>query len=107
MNGIQGEKLGEERGLRNNANSCSIARSKPRQLVRGWDTENYLNILFIRSRPRGRYISRGSVARRKSKRKRKGRKRTEEETEGRSGRRRVVTRRKGGDRAAGVSAWNL
>lgn len=55
-----------------------IARSKLRQLVRGWDTENYLNILFIRSRPRGRYISRGSMARRKSKRKRKGRKRTGE-----------------------------
>lgn len=40
-------------------------RARPKQLVRRWYTENYLNILFIRPRPSGRYISRGVQAVRK------------------------------------------
>lgn len=39
--------------------NCAQLRIK-QGLSKGWDMENYLNILFIRSRPSGRYISRGS-----------------------------------------------
>lgn len=81
-------------------------------MVRRWDTENYPNILFIRRRPLDRYISSGKREREgerknEEKRWRKRKEEEEEEEEAESGQRRVVTRRKGGDRAAGVSAWNL
>lgn len=90
--------------------------------------ENYLNILFIRLRPSGRYIFRRASFRGRGTRESGKEAENERETMKENGRKRMRQREKervrgrgsessekgcnkkeggGGDRAVGVSAWNL